>query len=154
MKAVGIVAKYGPLCQTLQALPETDGAKQARLRRLCERKPTGKLQCPDWLHQEWKNPANRQSLVEKFEATNWNKDWGCMLHVFFLVGLVGNGSTVVWTCASLGCLHPGDDSTAWTQQPKETWDHKGMVFRVRYERWAWMETDTRQNYICPIWTQT
>ena len=66
----------------VQVVPETEGAKQARLRRLCERKPTGKLQCPDWLHEQWKNPANRQSLVEKFEAMKWNKDWGLYVTSF------------------------------------------------------------------------
>ena len=81
VQTVVIDTKYGPLFQNfiLQALPDSEGAKQARLRRLCERKPTGKLQCPEWLRNQWKNPANRPSLVEKFEAQNWNKDWVCTL---------------------------------------------------------------------------
>ena len=51
-------------------------AKQARLRRVCERKPSGKLKCPEWLHEQWKNPANRDSMLEKLEAADWKKAAG------------------------------------------------------------------------------
>ena len=46
----------------------------ARLRRLCEKKPSGKLNCPEWLHKLWATPANREELVDKLEKAGWNKD--------------------------------------------------------------------------------
>ena len=58
----------------VQEVPTTQAAKEARLRRLCERKPTGRLHCPEWLHTMWKNPANRTDMVDKLEANGWNKD--------------------------------------------------------------------------------
>ena len=64
-------------------IPRTAAAKAARLRRVCERKPTGKLGCPEWLHEMWKNPNNRQSLTEKLEASSWDKDfWTCCVVQF------------------------------------------------------------------------
>jgi len=49
-------------------------AKRARLRRFCERKPSGKLQCPQWLHEQWKGNTNRDELLEQFEKCGWDKE--------------------------------------------------------------------------------
>lgn len=54
--------------------PKTPEAKLARLRRLCEKKPSGKLNCPEWLHNLWAVPANRDDLVNKLEKAGWDKD--------------------------------------------------------------------------------
>ncbi len=58
------------------APPETEGAKLARLRRLCERKPSGKLAVPESVHLRWKqgDKAERECMIEEFEKANWSKD--------------------------------------------------------------------------------
>ena len=53
----------------------TDAAAQGRLRRICERKPSQKLNCPEWLHEQWKIPSNRPEMIKKLEECNWQKDW-------------------------------------------------------------------------------
>eukprot|EP00435_Cladocopium_sp_Y103_P048395 s532_g14.t1 len=56
--------------------PESEAAKQARLRRICERKPSGRMNVPDHIHQRWKNgtKADRAELLEQLEAADWDKD--------------------------------------------------------------------------------
>ena len=64
--------------------PMTEAAKKARLRRICERKPSGKILCPEWLHEQWKSNSDRDSMVEQLEKCNWQKadftfsSWSCM----------------------------------------------------------------------------
>lgn len=55
--------------------PETEAAKMARLRRICERKPSGKIYCDASLHEQWKNGTkeDREALVEILERCNWQK---------------------------------------------------------------------------------
>ena len=50
-------------------LPETDAAKQARLRRLCERKPSGKINVPLALHEKWlkANRDERDAMVDQLD---------------------------------------------------------------------------------------
>ena len=56
--------------------PETEAAKMARLRRICERKPSGKVYCNMSLHEQWKNGTkeDREALVDILESCNWSKD--------------------------------------------------------------------------------
>lgn len=56
--------------------PQTEGAKHARLRRLCEVKPSGKCAVPKEVHERWKkaDKAERDAMVEEFEQANWAKD--------------------------------------------------------------------------------
>ena len=56
--------------------PQTEGAKLARLRRLCEMKPSGKCSVPPEVHQRWKagDKSEREAMVEEFEKANWAKD--------------------------------------------------------------------------------
>ena len=56
--------------------PETEAAQQARLRRICERKPSGRMHVPEHIHQRWKNgtKADRAELLEQLEAADWDKD--------------------------------------------------------------------------------
>lgn len=58
------------------APPGTEGAKLARLRRLCERKPSGKLAVPESVHLRWKqaDKAERECMIEEFEKAHWSKD--------------------------------------------------------------------------------
>ncbi len=58
-----------------EPIPQTPAAKAARLRRVCELKPSGKLKCPQWLHEQWKNTASRPQLTKQLEAAGWDKDW-------------------------------------------------------------------------------
>lgn len=57
------------------SIPQTQAAKDARLRRICERKPSGKLHVLEEVHKQWvtRGPGRDQLLAE-LEACNWNKD--------------------------------------------------------------------------------
>ena len=50
-----------------------DNALKAKLRRLCEKKANGKLQVPQWLHDEWK-PGNPLQMAKQYEACGFDKD--------------------------------------------------------------------------------
>ena len=53
----------------------TEGAKNNRLRRLCERKPSGRCNVSDAIHEQWKAGGHqRQELMDILEASNWDKD--------------------------------------------------------------------------------
>ncbi|CAL1152960.1 unnamed protein product [Cladocopium goreaui] len=67
-------------------LPETDAAKQARLRRLCERKPSGKINVPLALHEKWlkANRDERDSMVDKLDEVGWDKDFKLFYHDRFV----------------------------------------------------------------------
>ena len=63
--------------------PKSEGAKLARLRRLCEVKPSGRCSVPQEVHERWKkaDKNEREAMVEEFEKANWSKDltycrWG------------------------------------------------------------------------------
>lgn len=51
----------------------TEAAKKARLRRICERKPSGKIHCPEWLHEQWVKNSDRDDMVAQLEKCNWQK---------------------------------------------------------------------------------
>ena len=58
----------------------SQAAKLNRLRRLCERKPSGKLNVPEEIHQQWAAKGHsRDLLLEALEAVNWNTDLGSNL---------------------------------------------------------------------------
>ena len=73
-----------------QAAPEQDeseasdndgelstGAKLGRLRRLCERKPSGKLNVPQEVHDRWAQKGKaRDERLEELEACDWDPDKG------------------------------------------------------------------------------
>lgn len=53
------------------------GAKLGRLRRLCERKPSGKLNVPEEVHSRWAQKGKaRDDLLEELEACDWDPDKG------------------------------------------------------------------------------
>lgn len=53
----------------------SEGAKLGRLRRLCERKPSGKLRVPDAIHDMWKQGGHkRQELLRLLEEAGWQED--------------------------------------------------------------------------------
>lgn len=56
--------------------PGTEAAKLARLRRLCEKKPSGKCHVPEALHKRWLHGTTqeREALVEELEAAHWSKE--------------------------------------------------------------------------------
>ena len=66
------------------ALPSTEGARLARLRRMCEIKPSGKCHVPPEVHQRWKkaNHTERLKLADELEAANWAKD--CLIFTIYL----------------------------------------------------------------------
>lgn len=58
----------------------SQAAKLNRLRRLCERKPSGKLNVPEEIHQQWLAKGHsRDQLLEALEAADWNTDRGSNL---------------------------------------------------------------------------
>ena len=53
----------------------SEGAKLGRLRRLCERKPSGKLRVPEDIHQMWaKGGHSRQKLLQMLEEAGFKDD--------------------------------------------------------------------------------
>lgn len=51
-------------------------AKLGRLRRLCERKPSGKLKVPKEIHERWLAKGHlRDELLTELEKANWDEDW-------------------------------------------------------------------------------
>ena len=57
------------------APPPSEGARMNRLRRLCERKPSGKLLVPESIHLKWKNGGkDREALIDELERAGWSKD--------------------------------------------------------------------------------
>lgn len=62
-------------------LPQSEAAKDARLRRLCERKPSGRLQVPESLHLRWKSASREEKdqMVDILDSVGWNKDTPLLL---------------------------------------------------------------------------
>ena len=57
------------------APPATEEAKEQRLRRLCEKKPSGKIHVPQHIHEKWaKGGSNRQELMELLEQCEFKRD--------------------------------------------------------------------------------
>lgn len=85
--------------ETDEASPEpaagevSEAAKNNRLRRMCEKKPSGRCHVPSEIHERWaQGGAERLKLRDELEAANWNKDWPmvvkhCMLVCFFWFGI-------------------------------------------------------------------
>ncbi len=54
----------------------TVGARNNRLRRICERKPSNKLNVPLKIHEQWKKGGHaREELMDHLEAAGWDKDY-------------------------------------------------------------------------------
>jgi len=64
------------VCQVLICTDEDDNALKAKLRRLCEKKAGGRLQVPQWLHDEWKS-GNHLTMAKQYEACGFNKAMPC-----------------------------------------------------------------------------
>ena len=60
------------------APPVTEGARLQRLRRLCEKKPSGKCSVPESIHLQWKNGSktDRESMIDELEKAGWSKECG------------------------------------------------------------------------------
>ena len=55
--------------------PTTEAAKNNRLRRLCEKKPSGRMQVPQEIHDIWaKGGPERLALRDQLEGCGWQKD--------------------------------------------------------------------------------
>ena len=55
----------------------SEEARDARLRRVCERKPTGRCHVPAEIHEMWASggQAVRKELLQMLEESGWNKDF-------------------------------------------------------------------------------
>ncbi|CAE7436073.1 unnamed protein product, partial [Symbiodinium microadriaticum] len=55
--------------------PQTEAAKENRLRRLCEQKPSGRINVPKEVHDRWAQGGEvRKTLLAELEAADWDKD--------------------------------------------------------------------------------
>lgn len=52
-------------------------ARLHRLRRVCERKPSGRCHVPESVHLNWVQGdlSTRKQMLETLEAASWDKDW-------------------------------------------------------------------------------
>ena len=58
----------------------SEAAKNQRLRRICERKGSGKLNAPEEIHNLWKKGGHsREELRQMLEDADWDKDWFYLL---------------------------------------------------------------------------
>ena len=66
-----------PVAPSDQSSETSEAARNARLRRVCERKPSGKLLVPEDIHLKWKNNCgrDRDDLLDALESCQWDKDW-------------------------------------------------------------------------------
>ena len=69
--------KSQPVVPSAPSGDTSEAARNARLRRVCERKPSGKLLVPEDIHLKWKNNCgrDRDDLLEALESCEWDKDW-------------------------------------------------------------------------------
>ena len=70
--------------------PATEGAKQNRLRRLCEKKPSGRCNVPPEIHQKWLHASRdeRDAMIEELDAVSWSKD--------HLVNSCKHSGNIIW----------------------------------------------------------
>ena len=52
---------------------QEENALKAKLRRLCEKKSGGRLQVPQWLHDEWLN-GDHLTMARQYQSCNFDKD--------------------------------------------------------------------------------
>lgn len=70
--------------------PPTEGARLQRLRRLCEKKPSGRCHVPEAVHQRWKagTAIEREAMVQELEKAGWSKDLGSVNFISLIILLV------------------------------------------------------------------
>ena len=63
-----------------QSEPSTEAARLARLRRVCEIKPSGRCHVPKDIHERWLKGTNQERLAmaDELEASGWAKDRSSM----------------------------------------------------------------------------
>ena len=80
-KAKGSDASKAPAEAKDQDVDATEAAKNNRLRRLCEKKPSGRCHVPPEVHEQWKKGgAERLKLRDELEECGWDKD--CTISTF------------------------------------------------------------------------
>ncbi len=146
------------IIELVKAPSVSPAAAQARLRRVCEMKPSQKLKCPEWMHEMWQNTSNRPDMIVKLAGVDWDKDWyvlNCISTNFrqlFLwrktfslsnqplrIHIYDLGTTIPflslyrlllrWLPAA-GGIHQGDDHPQGEVQGKETWYRARVVFQA------------------------
>ena len=61
----------------------SEAAKNQRLRRICERKGSGKINVPEEIHNLWKKGGHsRDELRQMLEDADWDKDGFYLLLVY------------------------------------------------------------------------
>lgn len=93
--ATCIQHKY-PNIFSVQVPPgESQAAKEARLRRYCEKKPSGKIGCPMWVHEQWLNRQNRAEMTRQFELAGWDRV-RVSITILNLHSLISKTPYIVW----------------------------------------------------------
>lgn len=67
--------------------PVTEAAKMQRLRRICERKASGKRLVSEELHKKWKDGSkqDREALCDELERCGWSKEFTrCILQSMWM----------------------------------------------------------------------
>lgn len=66
-------------------VPKTDAAAEARLRRLCEKKPSGRCHVSDDVHARWlKGGVSRSQLLDELKECGFKKECNCCETWFFV----------------------------------------------------------------------
>ena len=70
LPAIGVMFPSNDL--VCDCVTQDENAIKAKLRRLCEAKKDGKLQVPQWLHDEWRN-GDHLKLARELESCGFDK---------------------------------------------------------------------------------
>lgn len=74
----------------------TKAAKLNRLRRLCERKPSGKLNVPEEVHRKWAAKGHeREQLLEILEGCGWHTD-RMFVNISHLINIECDNALLRW----------------------------------------------------------
>ena len=65
----------------------TEEARLHRLRRVCERKPSGRLNVPEHIHVQWAqgDRTTRLKMLDVLETASWNKDLMVLQYVLMSI---------------------------------------------------------------------
>lgn len=125
-----------PAAPSTESEDLSHAAKMAKLRRMCERKPSGKIKVPDDVHKRWvaNEGDDREKMLELLEDSNWDKDWFgfiiimiIILHHLYVCACM---HPVVFTeTFIIGCLREKDPEVCGQDKQAHQEKEAGMVYR-------------------------
>ena len=117
---------------------KTKNAIKAKLRRLCEKKANGRLNVPEWLHNQWKN-GDHLSMALKFKDANFDKEsFLCYLSSNVQPSITWWSQCPIDPCSKnvvnlTGHFHQAVREDDDRDRAPEEQHHRGMVLQIRYE---------------------